>query len=244
MLHLAKLHRLAEQERHEVLLDEVLRNGRPLPLAARARLSEAGGVRLASLGFALQRGVELSYQPTPAIEALARLTVNALNELADPAGPAGRERPVAAGAQGPCGAGAIAAALAGLADVLQQADSVGGSGVDLSPGLPGRIRAAIRAGAYALFEAQGRLAARSLPWRGLVGDPLDSSLVLWQLCARAELCGERGLVSELVNWPELEQAVERLNLWRNPDCAALLNLAQAGASAPAWRPARSRPAAA
>jgi hypothetical protein len=175
MLQVAKLLRLVENRRHGQVVDEVLRNGRPLPVAVRARLADAANVRLAALGLALQRTVELAYAPTADAETLAHEAVAAWQTRAAGA-VAGTGEPSAA---------AIAMLIAGLCDLLALAEASGGAsggvggggGCDLAPGLSGRIRAVVREACYELSAAQAGSAVREPRNAGLVGDGLDSVVV-------------------------------------------------------------------
>jgi hypothetical protein len=212
MLQVTKLLRLLEAQRYGQVIDEVLRNGRPLPVALRSRLAGEAEARFAALGFGLQRVVELSYAPSAEAERLAAAAVDASSELSGGGGGAAvMVRPSPA---------AMAILIAGLVDVLGLADS---TGCDLSPGLPGRIRAVIRTACYELAEAQAGLAVRDARSGGLVGDAVDSSVVLWQLGPRHEAL----LGLEVPSFRRLEEAAARLELWRDPVCGPVLALAQA-----------------
>lgn len=206
MLQVTKLLRLVGNERHGQVIEEILRNGRPLPVAVRSRLAEPASARLASLGLAMQRVVELTYMPTAEAAHLAAAAVDAWNE---------RE-----GAHADVPAAATAILVAGLADVLSQVESTSS---DLPPGLPGRIRATIRAACYELAATQEGEAVRNPRQAGLVGGAIDSVVVLWQLAPREHALS--GFKSP--NLDDLECAATRLELWRDPACGQVLALAHA-----------------
>jgi hypothetical protein len=65
MITLPRILKLAADAEHARLLEEILDNGRPLPLAARLRLSSDAGLPAAALSLALTRFVELTWAPTP-----------------------------------------------------------------------------------------------------------------------------------------------------------------------------------
>ncbi|TVQ58959.1 MAG: hypothetical protein EA379_12315 [Phycisphaerales bacterium] len=150
----SRLVALAKAGAHERLLDEVLANGRPLPLAARMRLCDAHSLPAASIGLGLQRVLELI--PTPG--AHARALLGALLEERRTDGSFG-------------GVGATAIALAALLAWDRAA-----------PGSPA-VERAIDGALHALFAAQDRSwsspARGAAP--GMVGDAMDSAIALWQL---------------------------------------------------------------
>jgi hypothetical protein len=221
MISLPRIARLAEAREFDRLLDEVVRNGRPLPLAIRLRLSDPEALPAAAVGFALQRVVQLTYKPTPLSAMLARMLVEMQHED---------------GSFGPAGSTAIAvAALLSLADQVRslprawarldegdgrgagsvaraaghgrsgersadQARPSGSSdpashasrfseaefGVDRSGSstLQGQVEHAALIALHSLHEMQDRSIALLLDGQpGLIGDKLDSAIVLWQLGA-------------------------------------------------------------
>jgi hypothetical protein len=210
MLTVQRIARLVEGQRWTGLLEELFRNGRPLPLAARARLTEDAGASLAALGLGLQRAVELAYAPDDSLLMLADRLATVLN-----AGAVGE-----AAASRPPNPAALAMAARGLADLL---DAARDRGWAMGRGLSGeRLRAALREAAYGLFAAQAHTGAVRPREHGLIGDGLDSALVLWQLMGRT---GVMERLDPPVNLRALAAAADRAGLWRDADCAAILDLA-------------------
>lgn len=72
---------LAERLEWDALLDAVIRNGRPVPISVRMRLSRDPGAGACAVGLALCRAVELTYLPGAESHALAILTL--ANHLED-----------------------------------------------------------------------------------------------------------------------------------------------------------------
>jgi hypothetical protein len=71
MLSPFRVARLVAAEEFDRLLNEVLMNTRPVPLAVRVRLSEQGALAPAALGLALKRLTELTWRPEPPAAELA-----------------------------------------------------------------------------------------------------------------------------------------------------------------------------
>jgi hypothetical protein len=71
MLSPFRVARLVANEEFDRLLNEVLMNTRPVPLAVRVRLSEQGALAPAALGLALKRLTELTWRPEPPAAELA-----------------------------------------------------------------------------------------------------------------------------------------------------------------------------
>ncbi len=164
MLNLPRLARLAVAGDFERILEEVTRNGKPLPLPVRLRLSESRGLPAAALGLALQRVTQLTYRPTPVAISLARGIV----ALADPSGLFGT-------------IAATAPALAGLLAFTDQLRSLPTS-AHPDPELVRSIDLAIANSLHRLHRAQEESpAARLGEPPTLIGDELDSAIVLWQL---------------------------------------------------------------
>ncbi len=167
MLTLTRLERLALTNQHDRLLQEVLRNGRPLPLAARVRLSQPQALAPAAIGFALQRALELRHRPGPVARNLAARLLMLQDED-------GRFGSIAS----------TAVALAGLLHLLS-VDSVLPGG--LSPELRHEIEGGVDHALHALSTAQargGRLAHlfdEADGPAGLIGDALDAAIVASQL---------------------------------------------------------------
>lgn len=201
MLSLNKIERLVELGHLQSLLDAVLANGRPLPVGVRARLTGDDDLGLAAMGLALQRATELSYLPTPGSWAIAGRIVGLLADCHH---------------SGRASAGAVALALGGLSDVLDQADA---AGVLVPAEILRAVEAAFEAGIYRLFEAQAGLAAQHPAQAGLVGTPVDSALLTWQLADRPGLVSR---VGKSVNLADLDRALGRRDVRRLPDVEAVL----------------------
>ncbi len=149
----------------DALLDEVLANGRPLPIAARLRLGEPGSIEAAALAFGLQRSIELSgWTGTPSLEALDRL-----RSLQAPSGAFG----------GICSTSAAIRALAMLLD---------------SPGLTGEHRDTVAESldraVHAMFCVLTMPVMSSF---AVAPDDLDRAMVLWQLSDLALLRSQLNL---------------------------------------------------
>lgn len=199
MISLSKIERWTFAERFSELLEAVLANGRPLPLSVRLRLSHPSSSRLASAGLALQRAIELSYFPVPASVQLARVVAEALAEDDPEVSPAAR-----------------AVAAAGLVDLVQQ---FGSCGKTLAPDLEGLIEHGLGVFGRRAFEAHA--AASGTARDGLVGDELDTAVLLWQLAHRP---GLGLLLEQFIRTPLLDRAARRLGLWRRADTGPLLAL--------------------
>jgi hypothetical protein len=161
MLSPATLERLIEHADWERLLGEVLRNGRPLPLEARMRLLDSDAAAPAALGLALQRMIELSYAPgARERRALERL-------LAMQRADGGFGSPAA-----------TASAAAGLIAFQEHAVAALGGAEE---GFFRRLNARIEEALHALFAARERGLFDGSGEGGLIGDALDTALVLWRL---------------------------------------------------------------
>lgn len=164
MLNLPRIARLAVAGDFERMLEEVCRNGRPLPLPVRLRLSEPAGLPAAAAGLALQRVTQLTYRPTPVSISLAR----ALVSLGDDSGLFGT-------------VAATAVALAGLLAFSDQVRTLPAT-AQVDPDLRASIDASIAAALHRLHRAQEESPAALLGERPtLIGDELDSAIALWQL---------------------------------------------------------------
>jgi hypothetical protein len=164
MISLPKLVRMASEGEHARMLDEVVRNGRPLALPIRLRLEEAHTLPVAALGLSLTRVTELTYRPSDVACTLATLLLD-------------RREPD--GSFGSIAATAIAAAA--LLAVADQVDALPGgraSGVYIDPALESRIRAGAESALHALAQAQQ---SDEESGEGLIGDEIDSAITLWRL---------------------------------------------------------------
>lgn len=235
MIHASRIDRLVRAGRFEQLLDEVLTNGRRLPIAARAMLLDepsvgAGGsgdsrdesacvsaavslgvLEQASLGLALQRLVELTYVPHPLALGLARRLVAGLSHR-------GRDGEALMGG----GLAARVMAVAGLVDLVDQC--VQTREVSGMEPLGVEIDALIdELGCELSHAAAQSVATRGARGEGLVcGCALSTCLIVWQLRPRATLCAS---LQRFVNVAAILRTPQRLGLWRDGDCAAVLALA-------------------
>jgi hypothetical protein len=211
MLTVSRISRLAALGRFDHLLDELIRNGRPLPVAARARLAEGRSAALTAVSLGAQRALELAYAPdstlTGLLQQLVDLTAVTLRD-AEALPAANRPGPVA-----------LATAARALCDLLDTGEARGWALVRGELG--DRARDTLAGVAYALFVTQAGRAARVPREAGLVGDGLDSALVLWQLGGDDRLAGRLNPPLEI---SRLAEAADRAGLWRQPDCAAVLAL--------------------
>ncbi len=163
MILASTIERLIAGGDHDRLLDAVLRNGRPIPLQARVRISQPEAIGAAATGLALQRLCELTYAPDARIERCIE-RICAMQDALE-------------GGFGAVGATAICVAA------LQKAlEFVEGSGIAMSPTTMHRIRASIDRGAHALYEQQASVDGDT---PGLIGDEIDTAISLWQLSAMA-----------------------------------------------------------
>lgn len=220
MISLPKLVRMASEAEHARMLDEVVRNGRPLPLAVRLRLEDGATLPAAALGLALTRVTELTYRPTDVACSLASLLL---------------ERRQSDGSFGSVAATAIAAAA--LLAVADQLDSLPGgraAGRYLDIALEHNIRSAVEGAMYALAQAQ---TLDDECRDGLIGDDIDSAICLWQL-------GFDTRFARAVRYEALLAAVEDRGLRHSRATSALLEPLQSGAEASPVRTRRSHPVAA
>lgn len=164
MLNLPRIARLSVTNDVQRMFDEVCRNARPLPLPVRMRLMDRDGLEAAAAGLALQRVTQLTYRPTPVAIGLARSL---------------------AGMQQECGLiGTIASTGVALAGLMAFADQVRSlpSTSQVDPDLRRRVDDAVSAGLHRLHRAQEEAPADRLGDRPtLIGDELDSAIILWQL---------------------------------------------------------------
>lgn len=202
MLSVSKLARLAHRGPAAAfpLFDAVVRNGHPLPLSARARLSGSGShaLHLSALGFALQRAVELSYAPTLELADLARRVADAVTQEASSVEPVVPPRHHT---------GALAVALAGLADAVSL--------------LHGTLDPASAELADLLRDHAELAAQKCVPdTAAFPGDAIDAAIVIWQLAARQEHLGP--MTAALVS--AAERTLDAAPLSENPACLTILAL--------------------
>lgn len=203
MISLPRITRLAAAHRFDTLLEDVLRNGRALPLVLRLRLAaDPDTLPGTALALALQRFLELTLGPTPQAIDLAR----ALLDRQCPGGSFGSVPATAAGV----------AALALLDDALAAAP-----GIDpIADALRPRIGAAIDDGVAALREARDNAPSTLLANRPLMGDELDTLIALWQLAPFPDL-------ADALDLPLLLASLEDLGLRHDRALAPVLDRAQA-----------------
>ncbi len=204
MISLPKLVRLVAASEHGRMLEEVVRNGRPLPLRVRLRLEDAETLPAAALGLALQRVTELTYRPTDTSLSL----LFGLLELARPDGAFGS-------------IAATAVALAAMHSTLDQLGSLprGAEGRFMAPELESRCRWAAVSALHSLAQAQrcADLDDSSEPIAdGLIGDEIDSTITLWQLGFDARFAGA-------VRYEALLAAVEDRGLRHDRGARTLLD---------------------
>jgi hypothetical protein len=211
MISIDRIERWAGRGQFEALLDGVIQNGRPLPLALRLRLSAPESLEVASLALGLQRIMELSYCPHPGALGVARRLCGHLNDLPEADV---EQRPMAA---------ALVAAVGGLLALREQLRLFGHPGLDR---LEGEIDSGIAAVNHALLEAAAR-SGSSPALRGLIGDGVESAAVLWQLAA----CPEARAALPAVDAQALRRGLHRSGAWKDSACAALLTLAEAAEAA-------------
>lgn len=180
MLSMPRLVRLAEQGQYDRLLDEILRNGRPLPLAARLRLSGPGAIAVSAISLALSRMTELTHRPTSGAQLLAGklLGLQAMD--------------------GSFGSPAVTAcAVESIVAILEQ-DRRLISGLD--DAFRERLEEARDRALHALYAEREANSAQST---GLLGDALETALTLWRLGERAvfdSVIGIAGLRRALAEW--------------------------------------------
>lgn len=223
MINLPKLVRMASEGEHERMLDEVIRNGRPLPLNVRLRLQDRETLPAAALGLALSRVTELTYRPSDIACTLVVLLLERRHED---------------GSFGSVAATSIA--LAALHAMTDQIDALSGGAVTgryIDPSLERSVRSAASTALHALVQAQN--GANDESGDGMLGDEIDSAIALWRL-------GLDTRFARAVRYEALLAAVEDRGLRHSRATSSLLEpLAMAPrADQPIGRRRRSRSAAA
>lgn len=198
MLALPRIAKLSIAGDHDRLLNDILHNGRPVPLAARIRLSAPETLRPAALGLALRRIAELTYRPFDDAAPIA----TALLEEQRPDGSFGSIT-------------ATAAAVAGLSAFVDQHRPL-----RIASERPdARAVGAAEAGLMAALNWLDMLTAGARPG-GLIGDRLDSALIAWLFQSDPRLAGWRG-------FGPLLRAIDRAGLHHDRETGALLGAAPA-----------------
>lgn len=219
MLSQFRVARLASAEEFDRLLNEVLMNGRPVPLSARLRLSAPGSLAPSALGLALARLSELTWRPEPPAADLAE----ALLERQSPSGEFGS-------------IASTACALAGLGALTAQIAALPGTkaGMEfLPPGLTQRVRASADAAANwlasrtaenqpSLFDAteddsaeRAASADRAAAAPAPIGDAIDTAILLWALSAAPAMLARVGL-------PAPEAVIDDLGLRHRRETSTLV----------------------
>jgi len=196
MLALPRIAKLSLAGDHDRLLNDILHNGRPVPLAARIRLSASEAVRPAALGLALRRIAELTYRPVDEAAAI----VTALLEEQRPDGSFGS-------------IAATAAAVAGLSAFIDQHRPLRIASDRPDAFAIGSAEAAL-ASALTWLDALGADARADR----LIGDRLDSALIAWLFQSDPRLAGWRGFGPLLI-------AIDRAGLHHDRETSALLGAA-------------------
>ena len=158
---------LAERLEWDALLGAVIRNGRPVALPVRVRLSEESGACGSALGLALCRAVELTYLPGPESHSLAMLALGSQLEDGSFGSVAG-----------------TACAAAGLRVYEEQLRAGLGDAA-----LIARVAEASDRAVMALMEMMRGSRRRSV-------EGVDVAVVLWALAGR-ERAGERWWMLEM-----------------------------------------------
>ncbi len=198
MLALPRIAKLSLAGDHDRLLNDILHNGRPVPLAARIRLSASEAVRPAALGLALRRIAELTYRPVDEAAAI----VTALLEEQRPDGSFGS-------------IAATAAAVAGLSAFMDQHRPLRIASDRPDALVVGSAEAGL-ASALSWFDAMSAGARAD----GLIGDRLDSALIAWLFQSDPRLTGWRG-------FGPLLRSIDRAGLHHDRETSALLGAAPA-----------------
>ena len=211
MISLPRIVRLATAHRFDTLLEDVLRNGRALPLALRLRLSgDPETLPAAALALGLQRFLELTLGPTPQAIDLARALLD-------------RQRPGDSFGS-VCATASAIAALTLLDDTLAAAP-----GIDpIADALRPRLGQAIDEGVAALRRVRDEAPSTLFANRPLMGDELDTLIALWQLAGHPN-------IADALDLPLLLASLEDLGLRHDRALAPMLDRAQA-----ALAPATSR----
>jgi len=197
MLSMPRLVRLAESDQYDRLLEEVLRNGRPLPLAARLRLSAAGALAVSAISLALSRMTELTHRPTAGAQLLADKLLALQND------------------DGSFGSPAVTASAVEACIALLEQNKYVANG--LAPEFRDRLEIAAERALHSLY-LQREAANANQQARGLIGDALETALTLWRL-------GERALFEGVIGVSSLRRALaEEQEKTGIPDIESVLAL--------------------
>lgn len=188
MISLPRISRLAAAQRFDALLDDVLANGRHVPLALRLRLGACeASLGAAALALGLQRFLELTLGPTPQSLTLARALLD-------------RQRPDG-------GFGAIGATAAAIGALRALSDHLDAWPPSVEPSAEARAVSSRVTGAIADALGFLREALASSPstllGRPLLGDEHDTLITLWQLADHADIADDLDLPALLASLDDL-----------------------------------------
>lgn len=204
MLSMPRLVRLAESGQFDRLLDEILRNGRPLPLAARLRLSSPGALAVSAISLALSRMTELTHRPTTGAQLLAEELLALQYD------------------DGSFGSSAVTASAVESILALLDQDRFVATG--LTPELRDNLKIARDRAMHALYA--DRESATASGSNGLLGDALETALTLWRL-------GERAIFDSIIGVSGLRRALAESQAHSlNPDVALVQALTPVAAQQP------------
>ena len=213
MMPFDRLTYLAESGAFDVMLEELLRAGRRLPLPVRLVLTAPEHAPLSALALGIRRITEQTHRPAQSARSLLASLLDHLPSSS---------RTVTGSPTLPPAVAAIV-----LRALLALRDQVAGLPLGRNP-----LSAAEREGVDRAIDDQShtlylaRLASEGGRTPGLVADPVTSAIILWQLGDRADL-------DHVIRLPELEFALRRRTARETPGVRALLHVARARTSAAA-----------
>ena len=242
MLKHFRVAKLVDSGDFDRLLNEVQMNTRQLPLPLRLRLSGEASLEVSAVGLALSRLTELSYRPEPPVEALIARLVGLQNDEGWFAAATTQEHGARAEATITASAIALSALRAVQRQIAALPGSRVGMRF-LSGDLEEKLELAVERGLAWLsrraeeqaeafapeaperfgwaeqdeeLESDDRFASREQrPAIRLLGDELDTAVVLWQLGADTR-------VSAAIGMAELAEAARSAGLAHHRDTAAIL----------------------
>lgn len=163
-----RLTRLAETGRFDTLIDEILRYGRRVPLPVRLALGDEAHADLCGLAVAIRRITEVTHRPNEHARFLLAELFDRLEQRS-----------------GRLGVTPAAVVLRALLTVQDQLAALPAGSNPLDTADRVRLARHIDDACHALFLA--RLAAEGRGSDGLLGEPLESAIALWQLGERVDL---------------------------------------------------------